>query len=239
MAHSTHGSMKARGHKDHASKVNRFKAAAGGHDDAPEDKKLVKAEIKKALGAGAHALKTGGRAGYSSGGAVEGRPSRRKAFAGGGAARKKSKPGNHVNIIIGGGGHHPPGAGGTPPLPLPPGAGVHPPMAAPPPAPPPAPMGARPPGMAGPPPGMGAMPPMRARGGRVALKTGGRSKKAEGGLVDAGSKSGVGRLEKAKHEHGRHAAEGEEHPQVEEFEGKSATGGDLEDRSTMKRGGRK
>jgi len=133
-----------------------------------------------------------------------------------GAGKKGGKKGHasHVNVNVI---SAPPRA----PMAPPPGAALgapppRPPMA-PPPAPPPG-AGGAPPGMAGPPhppmgpPPAGAMPPggpmMRASGGRVHLT--------------AGSKSGIGRLEK-EHAEARRPAAKEGHGETERFEGKPDT----------------
>jgi hypothetical protein len=237
MAHPTHSSMKARGHRDHSAKVGRYNRGGHvGHGDAVEDKKVVKPAIKKAMGKHDGQLHPGKhtRLGYSSGGVLRaakadgGAPKRLDRARGGSA--KKGKSGNHVNIIVG----HPPG-GGAPGggLPMPGGPPPKPPMAAPPPTAPPPPMGGMPPGGPRPPMGQpmpGAAPPMpppgmmRAKGGRVA--------RAAGGFLTAGSKSGEGRLQKMREEKGRHDEEGEDHPQTEDLEGESAS-----DVGGRKRGG--
>ena len=206
-SHSTFHSMRRRGHSDHSTKLHRLTHAHGGHADAVEDKKVVKTEIKKAMGEHDAQLHPGKhtRLKLATGGGAMSKP-----HLGSPGGKKRSKAGNHVNVNI----IHP-GGGAAPPIP---GAGmVRPPVAPPPrppmPAPAPAgPMGARPPMMGAPggmPPGGGMGMPMRAKGGRVA--------KAAGGLVNAGGKSGEGRLEKAHYEKKRKGGEGENVPAVQNF----------------------
>lgn len=227
----SHASLRSKSTQQHSAKLARIKRADGGRTDAAQDARMVGKGIHQhdtQLHPGKHTkvkLKTGGpvagakvkprldRPGRAAGG--------RAAFAKGG--KTKGKGSTHVNVIVApqGGGEKPGMASGLPP---PPGGGgvPHPP---PPPMPPPP--GAGGPGM--PPPGGGPMaggmpprppmgpagpgmppPPMRAKGGRVEKKAGGRTKRAPGGMVpmNAGGKSGEGRLEKLK-DYGKDADKGE------------------------------
>lgn len=234
MTHSTHHSLKQRGHRDHAAKVSRI-VDHKGHGERPATKSEVKTEIKSAMKShdkqqhGGKHTRLAFAAGGAAGAGDDDAPARprldRPGHKRGGPTKGKKGSGNHVNVIIAG---HGGGGAGGPPV-APPGAmGPKPPM--PPAAPPPM----APPGAGGPP-GAGAMPPrppmapagggapmmpMRAAGGRTAYARGG---KAEGGEVHltAGSKSGIGRLEKEHAEAGR--KHGENLGEVEDFEDKSAS----------------
>ena len=181
-----------------------YKRGGKVHEDAAEDRKLIRAEIKKHEKGCRCAKCMGGRTGRSTGGSLDvmdgemqgTRPTgyrevgKRSAHAHGGHVKGKGK--TNINIVIGERGH---------PAAMPPGAGMPP---APPrgvPVPPPAPpMGGMPPGMPpGGPPGMmppgGPPPPMpRKRGGRaVSLAA-----TAALGEHDTGSGGGLGRLAKVR-----------------------------------------
>jgi hypothetical protein len=185
-----------------------FKRGGMVHEDAAEDKKLIRDEIKKHEKGCRCAKCMGGRTGRSTGGSLDvmdgemqgTRPTgyrevgKRSAHAHGGHVKGKGK--TNINIVIGERGH---------PAAMPPGAGMPP---APPrgvPVPPPAPpMGGMPPGMPlGMPPGglPGMMPPggpptpmPRKRGGRaVSLDA-----TAALGEHDTGSGGGLGRLAKVR-----------------------------------------
>lgn len=209
MAHPTHTSMKARGHRDHSDKVKRF---TSDHTSEAEIKRVVKPEIKAAIAK--HHREEMGEGDHT-----------RLHLARGGAA-KKPKGGNHVRINI----VHPGAAGAGVPG-APPGPAMRPPIpSAAPTVPPPAMGPGGPPGAMPPRPPMGMAPPgaMRPPGASPMMvrKAGGRVNKARGGGIfpHAGGKSGVARLEKAAHEKGRHKSEGPEKPQTENWEGVSAVG---------------
>lgn len=129
--------------------------AKGGavHEDAAEDKKLIRKMMKSEM----HA--EGGKSKHRAD-----RPGRAK----GGAVKGKHNAKTIVNVITGG---HPAG-GAVPPMPAPP-------MGVGPAAMPPPPMAAKPPMPMGPPPGAGLPPggpppmPMRAKGGRIHRESGG------------------------------------------------------------------
>ena len=139
--------------------------AKGGavHEDAKEDRKLIKKMMKHEL----HA--DGGKSKHRAD-----RPHRAK----GGKVKGKHNAKTIVNVISGG---HPAG-GAVPPMPAPPmGVG---PAAMPPPA-----MAAKPPMPIGPPPGAGGMPPggpmpMRAKGGKVRRREDGGRTRLAGDVVD-------------------------------------------------------
>lgn len=208
MAHPTHTSMKARGHRDHSDKVKRF---TSDHTSEAEIKRVVKPEIKSAMAEHErHERAEFGKGDHT-----------RLHLARGGAA-KKPKGGNHVRINI----VHPGAAGGLPGAP--PGPAMRPPIpSAAPTVPPPAMGPGGPPGAMPPRPPMGGGMPMARPPGASPMmvrKAGGRVNKARGGGIfpHAGGKSGVARLEKAAHEKGRHKSEGPEKPQVENWEGVAA-----------------
>lgn len=137
------------------------RGGAAKHDDEAEDKKLIKAELKK------HVKHTDLKA---SGGKAHNR------YARGGAAKKKGH--THINILVAPKGGN--SVGAAPPAPpiSPGGGGGPPPMAMPP----------KPPMMgAGMPPGVmppGGPLPMRKRGGRTGMKYGAGS--GEGRLEKKG-----------------------------------------------------
>lgn len=213
MAHPTHGSLRAAGHRSHAEKVAHHRAA-GGHVDAAEDRKMIAAAVHKHE---KHDHPGVARTKFKDGGAVEGEKAATRLDRPGHAKGGRTKGGakTHVNVIVAP--QHPPMAGGPPMAP-------HPMM--PPGAPPP---GAAPPGVAGPPgaggPPPGAMPPrppmgppvgagvpgMRSRGGRTGHAGGGKVGPAEDKPFsghaeenhekvssEPGGGSGLGRLDKIK-----------------------------------------
>jgi hypothetical protein len=159
--------------------------ARGGHADAAQDKKLIRAEMHKS---GCSCAKcSGGRVGKAGGGSLDGKLQGMRP-EGGRLARKgggRAKKGMNVNIIIAPNSPPTPGAmpppGGPPPGPGGGPLGMH--QGAPPPMPP----GAAP---------AGAPPPMMPR------KAGGRAthKLAKPGAypIENASGGGLGRLEKIK-----------------------------------------
>ena len=184
------------------------------HEDAAEDRKLIRAEIKKHEKGCRCAKCMGGRTGRSTGGSLDvmdgemqgTRPTgyrevgKRSAHAHGGHVKGKGK--TNINIVIGERGH---------PAAMPPGAGMPPALPRGVPVPPPAPpMGGMPPGMppGGPPgmmPFMGGMPPGMPPGGPpppMPRKRGGRAVSlaatAALGEHDTGSGGGLGRLAKVR-----------------------------------------
>ena len=196
----------------HMSKAAGLKRGGKVHEDAAEDRKLIRAEIKKHEKGCRCAKCMGGRTGRSTGGSLDvmdgemqgTRPTgyrevgKRSAHAHGGHVKGKGK--TNINIVIGERGH---------PAAMPPGAGMPPALPRGVPVPPPAPpMGGMPPGMLpgmppgmppGGPPGMmppgGPPPPMpRKRGGRaVSLAA-----TAALGEHGTGSGGGLGRLAKVR-----------------------------------------
>lgn len=170
-----------------------FMRATGGkvHEDAAEDKKLIRDEMHKS---GCSCAKcSGGRVGKKVGGAINDgtRPTGgRLARKSGGAAKK----GTNVNIII----TQP--AAAKPPMPMPP-PGMRPPGAPPPVGmsqgmPPQGPVPMAPAGAGGVPPGAPMMP--RASGGRINDGWSGKLAKPEKYPIDAGAGGALGRLEKAE-----------------------------------------
>lgn len=184
------GAVKGEHAHHHLGKSGRKKHAAGGradgsdlkvegqhpykrgghvkHEDEAEDRALIHEEIKKA--------------------------EHKHKFADGGAVGGKKKSGRTtVNVIVAPQGQQ---GGGATPVPVPVPAG-------PPPVVPRPPMAGPPPGLAGagmpmPPPGAGGPPPMippRKKGGRVNF---GPENGGEAPPMEAGSLSGLGRLEKIK-----------------------------------------
>lgn len=219
MAHPTHASLKAHGHRSHAEKVAHHRAAGGKISDKDEDEKLIKTAMREHDAQQHHGTHT--RLKFKDGGAVEGEKAATRLDRPGHAKGGRTKGAKtHVSVIVAP--QHPPAAAGPPMAP-------HPIMApgAPPPGGPPPGVGG-PPGAGGPPPG--AMPPhppmgppvgagvpgMRSRGGRTGRASGGKVGPAEDNKMApstaAGSKSGLGRLHKAAE--AKHEKTGEHHPDL-------------------------
>lgn len=125
---------------------------------------------------------------------------KRTARASGGRTGKKGKGKTNINIVIDAGGAKAPGLGAMPPLPMPGGRPVPPPMpVGGPGAGAPMGLGAGPMPPAAPPPAMpaGPMPMARKNGGRTMRRAGGKVYRSYKDM-DAGSGSGLGRLEKTE-----------------------------------------
>lgn len=201
MAHATHHSMRAQGHRDHAEKLN---ALAGVSEaDRKQDVSLIKKAVLQHE-KNDHPGTKPTRLKLKTGGVAEGESAKKRLDrASGGRAKHKGK-GTNVNVIIapqGGGAGSGPGA--MPPRPPMPPMGGPPPGAG-------APPGGMPPGMPprppmGPPVGAGApgMPPMAPhnRGGRAyakggSIRDGFGEDKDIGVHMTAGAASGEGREEK-------------------------------------------
>lgn len=221
----SHAELRERAHSGHSERLRERGGHSDGghisHEDMKADKKEIDGEVRKAFGQHDAQLHGGRktRLKLKAGGVAEGKSTHHRLDrASGGRAKKGGKGHTSVNVIVapqGGAGAagapgmppgiapHPMmppagppmgGAGALPPGPgLPPGMPPRPPMAGPPP-------GGPPPGMA-PPGGMPPRPPgMMNRGGRTHRASGGKL----GHDGEAGSASGLGRLEKIK-DYGKNA----------------------------------
>ena len=174
-----------------------FKRGGMVHEDAAEDKKLIRAEIKQHEKGCKCAKCSGGRAERASGGSVSDGEYQGTRPTGGREARKsggRTKGKTNISIVIGGQPHGQQAAPPMPPRPMPPMM----PPPGPPPGGPPGPPPGPPPGMmppGGPPPAAmmppGGMPPMPR-------KSGGRAFSAAHKLAEhtTGGGGGLGRLAK-------------------------------------------